>query len=83
MVVSPVNKISQIQNIHIFGKMETIQKGGSVKLRGAYNKIYKVLERARYMGHQSPVKIVTASMGNHALACHEAIKRLKMVKKFD
>jgi threonine dehydratase len=49
VVVTPVKEINTIGNIHIYGKMENQQRGGSLKIRGAYNKLYKVLDRARFM----------------------------------
>jgi len=52
---------------NVFMKMESEQISGSFKLRGATNKIFKLLEsnKARYKTES----IVTASSGNHGLAC--------------
>lgn len=64
-VISPTNLIyseafSTISNNKIYIKPENLQKTGSFKIRGAYNKISKLDDKAKEKG------IITASAGNHA-----------------
>lgn len=51
---------SQISNNNVYIKPENLQKTGSFKIRGAYNKICKLSEEEKAKG------IITASAGNHA-----------------
>lgn len=51
---------SGISNNNVYIKPENLQKTGSFKIRGAYNKICKLSEEEKAKG------IITASAGNHA-----------------
>ena len=66
---------SGISNNNVYIKPENLQKTGSFKLRGAYNKISKMDDESKSVG------IVTASAGNHAQgvafsANHQGIKAI-------
>ena len=52
--------LSEISGLDLFLKMENLQRTGSFKLRGAYNKIYSLSDSERKRG------VVAASAGNHA-----------------
>ncbi|MFX0087858.1 MAG: threonine ammonia-lyase [Candidatus Hodarchaeota archaeon] len=52
--------ISQITECEVFIKYENLQKAGSFKIRGAYNKIAHLKEEIRRKG------VIAASTGNHA-----------------
>lgn len=54
--------LSEISGAEIYLKWENLQKTGSFKLRGAYNKINSLIPEERSKG------IITASSGNHAQA---------------
>jgi len=54
--------LSQLSGAEIYLKWENLQKTGSFKFRGAYNKIYLLPPEERSRG------VITASAGNHALA---------------
>jgi threonine dehydratase len=68
LVFSPT--FSGMTGAQVFLKLETLQKAGSFKIRGATNKILCHLEAARKQG------VVAASAGNHAqgvaVAAHRA-----------
>lgn len=51
---------SSISNNNVYIKPENLQKTGSFKIRGAYNKLSKLDEESKNKG------IITASAGNHA-----------------
>lgn len=53
-------KLSQHTDAHIFLKCDNLQKTGSFKLRGAFNKITNLTEEERNHG------VIAASAGNHA-----------------
>ena len=64
-VVRPTHLIyseyfSDIASNNVYLKPENMQKTGSFKIRGAYNKLSKLDE------HSKEVGIITASAGNHA-----------------
>ncbi|MFQ9998636.1 MAG: threonine ammonia-lyase, partial [Anaerococcus obesiensis] len=66
---------SDLSKNNVYIKPENLQKTGSFKLRGAYNKISKMDEESKSVG------IVTASAGNHAQgvafsANHQGIKAI-------
>ncbi|MDY3006730.1 threonine ammonia-lyase [Anaerococcus porci] len=66
---------SNLSKNNVYIKPENLQKTGSFKLRGAYNKISKLDEASKSVG------IVTASAGNHAQgvaysANHQGIKAI-------
>nr|MBA3770558.1 pyridoxal-phosphate dependent enzyme [Blastocatellia bacterium] len=56
----PDNKLSKELDAKVSVKAECLQRSGSFKLRGAYNRISKLSEEERRRG------VVTASAGNHA-----------------
>ena len=55
-------RLSEISGAEVYLKWENLQKTGSFKLRGAYNKISSLTLEQRRKG------VITASAGNHALA---------------
>jgi len=61
-------KLSEISGAEIYLKWENLQKTGSFKLRGAYNKISSLTPEERSKG------VITASAGNHALAVAHVAK---------
>ena len=67
-------EFSALYDCRLHLKMEQEQRTGSFKLRGAHNKLALIAERERQGGSQ-PASIVTASTGNHGLACLDAMKR--------
>lgn len=64
--------LSQDTGCNIFLKMESEQYTGSFKLRGATNKLKLLSESSDFKGDS----VVTASSGNHALACAYASSQL-------
>jgi len=68
LVFSPT--FSELSGAHVYLKLETLQRAGSFKVRGAANKILCNLDTARERG------VVAASAGNHAqgiaVAAHRA-----------
>lgn len=58
--LNPSTTISHLTKCNAFLKMENLQRTGSFKLRGAYNKVASLTEKERRHG------IVAASAGNHA-----------------
>jgi len=68
LVFSPT--FSEMTGARVYLKLETLQKAGSFKVRGATNKILCNMDTAREHG------VVTASAGNHAqgvaVAAHRA-----------
>jgi len=54
--------LSEISGAEMYLKWENLQKTGSFKLRGAYNKVCSLTQEERRKG------VVTASSGNHGLA---------------
>jgi threonine dehydratase len=52
--------LSDLSGMDLYLKMENLQRTGSFKLRGAYNKIYSLSDSERKKG------VVAASAGNHA-----------------
>ena len=57
---------SDLSKNNVYIKPENLQKTGSFKLRGAYNKISKMDDESKSVG------IVTASAGNHAQGVQKA-----------
>jgi len=53
-------KLSKKTGVDIYLKLENLQKSGSFKIRGAYNKMYHLTEGEKRLG------VVAASAGNHA-----------------
>ncbi|MCX6683629.1 MAG: threonine ammonia-lyase [Methanoregula sp.] len=68
LVLSPT--ISEMTGANVYLKLETLQKAGSFKVRGATNKILSTINTFREQG------VVAASAGNHgqgvAVAAHSA-----------
>jgi threonine dehydratase len=68
LVYSPT--ISEMTGANVYLKLETLQKAGSFKVRGATNKILSTIDTCRKQG------VVAASAGNHgqgvAVAAHSA-----------
>ena len=62
--------ISEITGANVYLKLETLQKAGSFKVRGATNKILSHIDTIREQG------VIAASAGNHAqgvaVAAHSA-----------
>lgn len=58
--ILPDNRISEEIGANLFLKAENLQRGGSFKIRGAYNKISHLTEDEKRRG------VVAASAGNHA-----------------
>jgi len=63
-------KLSEISGAEINLKWENLQKTGSFKLRGAYNKISSLTPEEHSKG------VITASAGNHALAVAHVAKMM-------
>lgn len=55
----------------VYLKVESLLPGGAYKFRGAYNKTASLVE-----AHGAAIRIVTASSGNHGMACAIAGRRL-------
>lgn len=58
--ILPENRISKEIGANLFLKAENLQRGGSFKIRGGYNKISHLTEDEKRRG------VVAASAGNHA-----------------
>ncbi len=56
----PSERLSQMLGVNIFLKTENLQKTGSFKIRGAYNKVATLTPEERARG------LIAASSGNHA-----------------
>ncbi|ODA40078.1 threonine ammonia-lyase [Desulfosporosinus sp. BG] len=52
--------LSDMSNNQVYVKMENLQRTGSFKLRGAYNKIAHLTEAEKHLG------VIASSAGNHA-----------------
>jgi threonine dehydratase len=65
-------KLSEISSAEVYLKWENVQKTGSFKLRGAYNKISSLTPEEHSKG------IITASAGNHALAVTLVAKMMNL-----
>lgn len=65
-------KLSEMSGAEIYLKWENLQKTGSFKLRGAYNKICSLPPEKRSKG------VITASAGNHALAVALVAKMMNL-----
>lgn len=60
------SSLSTLTGADVYLKLENLQKTGSFKVRGAFNKLLRVAEE----------KVIAASMGNHAQAVAFAARRL-------
>ncbi len=58
--VLPELRLTRILGARVFLKAESLQRAGSFKIRGAYNKISRLSEEERRRG------VIAASAGNHA-----------------
>lgn len=58
--ILPDRKLTKELGANIYLKAECLQRGGSFKIRGAYNKIVSLSDEEKQRG------VVTASAGNHA-----------------
>jgi threonine dehydratase len=58
--LSFANSVSKIADCQVYLKMENLQRTGSFKLRGAYNKVASLTPEEREKG------VIAASAGNHA-----------------
>src|SRR5947199_644805 len=61
--VTPMEHARDLERVHggpVHLKCENLQRTGSFKIRGAYNRIYRLAEQERARG------VVAASAGNHA-----------------
>ncbi len=65
-------KLSEISSAEVYLKWENLQKTGSFKIRGAYNKICLITPEKRSKG------VITASAGNHALAVALVAKMMNL-----
>ncbi|MCL6637884.1 MAG: threonine ammonia-lyase [Alicyclobacillus sp.] len=66
----PAHTFSQLAGVPLFLKLENLQKTGSFKLRGAYNKLRLLPEHERARG------VIAASAGNHAQGVAYAASQL-------
>ncbi len=62
--------LSELSGANVYLKLENLQRTGSFKIRGAYNKLYKLKGTAK--------DVVAASAGNHAQGVALAAKLLGM-----
>ena len=68
---TPINDTSRLaDDFELFVKMESLQKTGSFKIRGAFFKIYNLTEEEKSRG------IIAASAGNHAQGVAYTAKKL-------
>ena len=64
-------KLSRLLGCDLSLKMEHKQRTGSFKLRGAHSKLSLMAQQQQQQQQQT--SIVTASTGNHGLACVDAM----------
>lgn len=69
---TPLINYSSLFDFNAYFKFENLQKTGSFKLRGAYNKIAQLSENDKKKG------IICASAGNHAQGVGYAAQKLKI-----
>lgn len=62
--------LSELSRANVFLKLENLQRTGSFKIRGAYNKLYKIKGTGR--------RVIAASAGNHAQGVALAARLLGM-----
>lgn len=58
--LSFTNSVSKLADCQVYLKLENLQRTGSFKLRGAYNKVASLSQEERDKG------VIAASAGNHA-----------------
>lgn len=69
--VTPINDTSRlVDDFELYVKMESLQKTGSFKIRGAYFKIFNLTKEEKECG------IIAASAGNHAQGVAYTAKKL-------
>jgi len=68
------NTFSEMAGCEVYLKYENLQKTGSFKIRGAYNKIRELLEQED--GNKKIESVVASSAGNHAQGVAYAAQRL-------
>ena len=69
--VTPINDTSRlVDDFELYVKMESLQKTGSFKIRGAYFKIFNLSKEEKECG------IIAASAGNHAQGVAYTAKKL-------
>jgi threonine dehydratase len=66
------NSLSILSGAEVYLKLENLQKTGSFKVRGAFNK----MTRLSSQGGQEGGRVIAASMGNHAQAVAFAAQQL-------
>ena len=74
-VVTPLDRsrtLSELTRNEVYLKLENLQRTGSFKIRGAYNRLANLPEDARAHG------VIAASAGNHAQGVAEAARMLNM-----
>lgn len=69
--LTPIKKIKKY-----YCKIERSLPSGSVKIRGAYHLLYRLLEKKRHQGGIQ-LNVVIPAINNFSLACLEALKVLK------
>jgi threonine dehydratase len=62
--------LSELLGVNVFLKLENLQRTGSFKIRGAYNKLYSIRGTTK--------KVIAASAGNHAQGVALAARLLGM-----
>ncbi|XP_047474717.1 L-threonine ammonia-lyase-like [Penaeus chinensis] len=65
----PATAISRELGVHVYLKLENEQVTGSFKARGAFNK-------TSILANEGVTSLITASTGNHGLACASAFKTM-------
>lgn len=65
----PATAISRELGVHVYLKLENEQVTGSFKARGAFNKTI-------ILANEGVTSLITASTGNHGLACASAFKTM-------
>jgi threonine dehydratase len=68
--------LSHIAHSDVFLKLETVQPGGSFKIRGAMNALLAARERAEAAGARMDPRVVTGSAGNHGRAMAASARQL-------
>ncbi|MCL2595099.1 MAG: threonine ammonia-lyase [Promicromonosporaceae bacterium] len=68
--VQPIRVVSEMAGTHVMLKLENLQRAGSFKVRGAYNRMSRLTPQERQVG------VLAASAGNHAQGVAYAARRL-------
>lgn len=64
------NSVSDLAGCEVYLKLENLQRTGSFKLRGAYNKVASLTPEEREKG------VIAASAGNHAQGVVSGCQRI-------